>query len=53
MSSSIPPSFVPRRWMYCAGIREGPRALGWKARTSLEELIGMMVEADLQRVARE
>jgi len=27
--------------------------LGWQARTSLEELIGMMVEADLQRVARE
>jgi GDPmannose 4,6-dehydratase len=27
--------------------------LGWKARTTLEELIGMMVEADLQRVARE
>jgi GDPmannose 4,6-dehydratase len=27
--------------------------LGWKPRTSLEELITMMVEADLRRVARE
>jgi len=29
------------------------KRLGWQARTPLEELIGMMVEADLQRVARE
>jgi GDPmannose 4,6-dehydratase len=27
--------------------------LGWKPRTSLEDLIAMMVEADMQRVARE
>ncbi|GAA5179025.1 GDP-mannose 4,6-dehydratase [Niveibacterium umoris] len=29
------------------------RVLGWKPRTSLVELIGMMVEADLRRVGRE
>jgi len=28
------------------------RELGWQARTSLETLCGMMVEADLKRVAR-
>jgi GDPmannose 4,6-dehydratase len=27
--------------------------LGWSATTSLEELMGMMVDADLRRVARE
>lgn len=27
--------------------------LGWEAKTSLEELIGMMVEADMERVSRE
>lgn len=27
--------------------------LGWQARTSLEELVAMMVEADLERVSRE
>ncbi len=29
------------------------RVLGWKPRTSLDELIRMMVEADLRRVSRE
>ena len=26
------------------------RALGWKARTSLAELVGLMVDADLRRL---
>ncbi len=29
------------------------RVLGWKARTGIEELIAMMVEADMRRVGRE
>ena len=29
------------------------RILGWRAKTSLEELIAMMVDADMRRVAAE
>ncbi len=29
------------------------RVLGWKATTSLEELVKMMVDADLERVSRQ
>jgi GDPmannose 4,6-dehydratase len=29
------------------------RQLGWRPKTSLEDLIAMMVDADMRRVARE
>jgi GDPmannose 4,6-dehydratase len=37
----------------CGDPAKAARVLGWQPRTTLEELIAMMVDADLERVARE
>jgi GDPmannose 4,6-dehydratase len=37
----------------CGNPAKARERLGWKARTSLEGLIAMMVDADLRRVERE
>ena len=39
--------------LLCGNPRKARERLGWSAQTSLEELIAMMVEADLRRVGRE
>jgi GDPmannose 4,6-dehydratase len=37
----------------CGNAARAKRDLGWEPRTSLEELVEMMVEADLRRIADE